>query len=59
VFSPHDLADLEAEARLLGQLLHKNIVRAFEASRVEPTRCCLVTALAPFGSLKSVLDKSR
>jgi hypothetical protein len=26
VFSPHDLADLEAEARLLGQLLHKNIV---------------------------------
>jgi hypothetical protein len=57
VFSPHDLADLEAEARLLGQLLHKNIVRAFEASRVEPTRCCLVTELAPFGSLKSVLDR--
>jgi hypothetical protein len=59
VFSPHDLADLEAEARLLGQLLHKNIVSASAACRVEPTRCCLVTALAPFGSLKSVLDKSR
>jgi len=28
VFSPHDLADLEAEARLLGQLLHKSIVWA-------------------------------
>jgi ankyrin repeat protein len=28
VFSTHDLADLEAEARLLGQLLHKNIVWA-------------------------------
>jgi serine/threonine protein kinase len=59
VFSLHDLADLEAEARLLGQLLHKNIVSASAASRVEPTRCCLVTELAPFGSLKSVLDKSR
>jgi hypothetical protein len=58
VFSPHDLADLEAEARLLGQLLHKNIVSAFAAFRVEPTRCCLVTELAPFGSLKSVLDRS-
>jgi serine/threonine protein kinase len=59
VFSPHDLADLEAEARLLGQLLHKNIVSASAASRVEPTRCCLVNELASFGSLKSVLDKSR
>jgi hypothetical protein len=57
VFSQHDLADLEAEARLLGQLLHKNIVSASAASRVEPTRCCLVTELAPFGSLKSVLDR--
>jgi hypothetical protein len=57
VFSPHDLADLEAEARLLGQLLHKNIVSATAACRVEPTRCCLVTELAPFGSLKSVLDR--
>jgi len=59
VFSTHDLADLEAEARLLGQLLHKNIVWASAASRVEPMRCCLVTELAPFGSLKLVLDKSR
>jgi hypothetical protein len=33
VFSPHDLADLEAEARLLGQLLHKNIVSASAAFR--------------------------
>jgi hypothetical protein len=30
---------------------------ASAASRVEPTRCCLVTELAPFGSLKSVLDR--
>jgi hypothetical protein len=42
---------------LLGQLLHKNIVSASAASRIEPARCCLVTELAPFGSLKSVLDR--
>jgi hypothetical protein len=57
VFSAHDLADLKAEARLLGQLLHKNVV-GFRGISVEPTRCCLVTELAPFGSLKSVLDRS-
>jgi hypothetical protein len=55
VFSPHDLADLEAEARLLGQLLHKNIV-GFRGISVEPTRCCLVTELAPFGSSRCRTD---
>jgi serine/threonine protein kinase len=53
-FSAQDVAELRAEARLLEQLLHQNIV-SFRGVSVKPTRCCLVTELAPFGSLKSVL----
>jgi hypothetical protein len=53
-FSAQDVAELRAEARLLEQLLHQNIV-SFRGVSVEPKRCCLVTELAPFGSLKSVI----
>ncbi len=37
VFSLHDLTDVEAEAHLLGQLLHKKIVGRFRGLSVEPT----------------------
>lgn len=56
LFTADELAELKAEARLLSQLLHKNIV-GFRGISVEPARCCLVTELAPFGSLRAVLEK--
>jgi serine/threonine protein kinase len=55
-FGETDQADLRAEAKLLTQLLHRNIVQ-FRGAVFRESQCCLVTELAPHGSLKSVLAR--
>jgi serine/threonine protein kinase len=54
--SEQEQADLRAEAKLLTQLLHRNIVQ-FRGAVFRESQCCLVTELAPHGSLKSVLTR--
>jgi serine/threonine protein kinase len=55
-FAEQEQADLRAEAKLLTQLLHRNIVQ-FRGAVFRESQCCLVTELAPHGSLKSVLAR--
>jgi serine/threonine protein kinase len=55
-FEAQEQADLRAEAKLLTQLLHRNIVQ-FRGAVFRESQCCLVTELAPHGSLKSVLAR--
>jgi tRNA A-37 threonylcarbamoyl transferase component Bud32 len=55
-FEEQEQADLRAEAKLFTQLLHRNIVQ-FRGAVFRESQCCLVTELAPHGSLKAVLTR--
>jgi serine/threonine protein kinase len=54
-FAAHELSDLRAEAKFLSQLLHRNVVQ-FRGAVFRESQCCLVTELAPHGSLKVVVN---
>ena len=50
-----ELSELRAESKFLSQLLHRNVVQ-FRGCVFRPPQCCIVTELAPHGSLKVVVN---
>lgn len=52
------LSQLRQEVRVAKEMRHPHIVTCFGISTDDPERVCVLLEIAPFGSLRSLLDRT-